>query len=80
MFIVSGNVIKVRTPLSRGRISRIISLLLVRGGGTWDLDGEEKGKKEGEVATDPGNGLRKHKHPPPPKFYTQTTEETKSQN
>ena len=47
MFVILGNVIKVRLTLSRGgrRINKIIFPLLDRRGGMWDLDGEEKGKK-----------------------------------
>lgn len=54
--------IKVRLTLSRGgrRINIIISPLLDRGGGIWDLNGKKRGTKEGEGTTDPEN-RRKNK-------------------
>lgn len=63
--------------LSRGgrRINKIISPLLDRGGGIWDLDGEAT-EKEGEGATDPVI-ITKHQSPAPArphKFYVHTRE------
>lgn len=80
--IILGNVIKARLTLSREgrRINKIISPLLDRGGGMWDLDGKEREKKEAEGATDPVI-ITKHQSPIPTrphKFYVHTREGTMS--
>lgn len=64
--IILGNVIKARLTLSREgrRINKVISPLLDRGGGMWDLDWEEREKKEGEGATD-SVIITKHQSPIP---------------
>lgn len=81
MFVILGNVIKVALIVSRGgrRINKIISPLLYRGGGLWDLDGEERGKRE-KVKAQVITRKRKHKQQTfPPQVlegYTHTRERT----